>query len=115
MQRAVVRILVVLTLSLGDNYVVWRWFASVNWSVWWIAIPLILAETYSLVDAFLFGMTMWRIKERGEPESPDPQATVDVFVTTYNEPVDLVMTTARAAAKIRYRTRDPSSHPASRR
>jgi cellulose synthase (UDP-forming) len=102
MQRAVVRILVVLTLSLGVNYVVWRWFASVNWSVWWIAIPLILAETYSLVDAFLFGMTMWRIKERGEPESPDPQATVDVFVTTYNEPVDLVMTTARAAAKIRY-------------
>jgi cellulose synthase (UDP-forming) len=102
MQRAVVRILVVLTLSLGVNYVVWRWFASVNWSVWWIAVPLILAETYSLVDAFLFGVTMWRIKERGEPPPPDPRATVDVFVTTYNEPIDLVMTTARAAAKIRF-------------
>ena len=102
MQRAVVRILVILTLSLGVNYVVWRWFASVNWSVWWIAVPLIVAETYSLIDAVLFGVTMWRIKERGEPPPPDPQATVDVFVTTYNEPIDLVMTTARAAAKIRY-------------
>jgi cellulose synthase (UDP-forming) len=44
---------------------------------------------------------MWRIKERGEPPPPDPHATVDVFVTTDNEPVDLVMTTARAAARIR--------------
>ena len=102
MQRAVVRILVILTLSLGVNYVVWRWFASVNWSVWWIAVPLIVAENYSLIDAVLFGVTMWRIKERGEPPPPDPQATVDVFVTTYNEPIDLVMTTARAAAKVRY-------------
>ena len=102
MRRAVVRILVILTLSLGVNYVVWRWFASVNWSAWWIAVPLVVAETCSLIDAFLFGVTMWRIKERGEPPPPDPRATVDVFVTTYNEPIDLVMTTARAAAEIRY-------------
>ncbi len=100
--RAVVRLLVVLTLSLGVNYVVWRWLESVNWSVWWIAVPLVVAETYSLVDAFLFGITMWRVKERGEPPSPSPDATVDVFITTYNEPVDMVMTTARAARGIRF-------------
>ena len=47
MRRAVVRILVILTLSLGVNYVVWRWFASVNWSAWWIAVPLVVAETCS--------------------------------------------------------------------
>lgn len=102
MNRFVVRILVVLVLALGVDYVVWRWLASVNWSVWWIAVPLVLAETYSLVDAFLFGMTVWRIKERGEPAPPDPSATVDVFVCTYNEPVDLVMTTARAAVGITF-------------
>ncbi len=100
--RAVVRILVVLTLCLGVNYVVWRWLESVNWSAWWIAVPLVVAETYSLVDAFLFGMTMWRVKERGEPPAPPPGATVDVFVTTYDEPVDLVMTTALAARDIRF-------------
>lgn len=100
--RLLVRVLVILTLSLGTNYVVWRWFESVNWDVWWIAVPLILAETYSLIDAFLFGITMWRVKERGEPMSPDPAATVDVFVTTYNEPIDLVMVTATAAKRIRY-------------
>jgi cellulose synthase (UDP-forming) len=100
--RPLVRILVLLTLALGVNYVVWRWLESANWSVWWIAVPLVLAETYSLVDAFLFGLTMWKIKERGEPEPPPADATVDVFVTTYNEPIDLVMTTAVAARDIRF-------------
>lgn len=101
-RRPVVRILVILTLALGVNYVVWRWVTSVEWSVWWIAVPLVVAETYSLVDAFLFGITMWRIKERGEPMPPAADATVDVFVTTYNEPIDLVMTTALAAREIRF-------------
>jgi cellulose synthase (UDP-forming) len=97
-----IRILVVLTLSLGVNYLVWRWLYSVNWANWWIAVPLVLAETYSLIDAFLFGATMWRLRERGEPPPPPVGATADVFITTYNEPVELVMNTARAAAAIRH-------------
>ncbi|SFK77271.1 cellulose synthase (UDP-forming) [Geodermatophilus ruber] len=100
-RRGLIRVLVVLTLVSGINYVAWRWLYSVNWDNWWIAVPLVLAETYSLIDAFLFGATMWRIRERGEPLSP-PDVTVDVFITTYNEPVDMVMATARAAAAIRY-------------
>ena len=56
-----------LTAILGVNYVAWRWLFSVNWDAWWIAVPLVLAETYSLIDSLLFGLTMWRLKERGEP------------------------------------------------
>jgi cellulose synthase (UDP-forming) len=95
-----IRILVVLTLLTGTLYVGWRWTFSIHWSVWWIAVPLVLAETYALIDAYLFGMTMWRVKTRGEPPPADPAATVDVFITTYNEPVDMVMATARAAGRI---------------
>jgi cellulose synthase (UDP-forming) len=101
-RKALIRILVVLTLSLGANYLLWRYLNTVNWSAWWIAVPLVLAETYSLIDSILFGVTMWRLKERGEPPPPPEGATVDVFITTYNEPIDLVMTTARAAAAIRH-------------
>ncbi|HJX43985.1 MAG TPA: glycosyltransferase family 2 protein [Geodermatophilus sp.] len=96
------RVLVVVTASLGINYVAWRWLESINWSAWWIAVPLVLAETYSLVDSLLFGLTMWRLRRRGEPPPPPEGATVDVFVTTYNEPLDLVMATAEAAQRIRY-------------
>jgi cellulose synthase (UDP-forming) len=100
MRALLIRALVTLTLLTGTTYLTWRWVYSVNWHNWWIAVPLVLAETYSLIDAYLSGLTMWRIKERGEPPAPEPDATVDVFITTYNEPVDMVITTARAAKQI---------------
>lgn len=97
-----IRVIVVLTSVLGLNYVVWRWLFSVNWDAWWIAVPLVMAETYSLVDSLLFGLGMWRLKERGPAPVPAPDLTVDVFIATYNEPIELVMRTARAAKAIRY-------------
>src|SRR3712207_5336168 len=96
LRLAIVRVIIVLTLSLGANYLVWRWLESVNWSAWPIAVPLILAETYSFLDAVLFCVTMWRMRERDPAAAPPEDATVDVFITTYNEPVDLVMETARS-------------------
>ncbi|MFJ2504191.1 glycosyltransferase [Microbacterium sp. NPDC087592] len=98
---ATIRILAVLSVVLGVNYVAWRWLESVNWSAWWIAVPLVLAETYSLIDTILFSSTMWKARTRPKPTSP-PEGTVDVFIATYDEPIELVMTTARAAARIAY-------------
>ncbi|KUM33304.1 glycosyltransferase family 2 protein [Arthrobacter sp. EPSL27] len=97
-----VRLVVVLTVLTGINYVTWRWVASLNWDAWWIAVPLVIAETYSLIDVMLFGMTVWRLKERTPPSPESADATVDVFVTTYNEPLDMVMATALAAQRIRH-------------
>nr|WP_156665507.1 glycosyltransferase family 2 protein [Rhodococcus phenolicus] len=96
------RALIVLTAVLGLNYIVWRWLFSVNWPAWWIAVPLVVAETYSLIDSLLFGSTMWRLRRRPAPAEPPDGLTVDVFITTYNEPMDLVLNTAAAAQRIRY-------------
>jgi cellulose synthase (UDP-forming) len=96
------RVVVLLTVLLGINYIAWRWLASLNWEAWWIAVPLVAAETYSLIDVMLFGMTVWRLKIRKAAPPPPADATVDVFITTYNEPLDLVMTTALAAKRIRH-------------
>lgn len=98
----VVRLLVVLTLLSGTTYVTWRWLFSVNWDNWWIGVPLVVAETYALVDAYLFGMTVWRMRVRGEPPPAPVGATVDVFITTYDEPEELVRATAVAAKAIDY-------------
>jgi cellulose synthase (UDP-forming) len=102
MRKALVRVCVTLTLFLGTVYVGWRWLFSVNWHVAWIAVPLVVAETYALVDAFLFGITVWRMRVRGAAPPPAPDATVDVFITTYDEPVEMVEATARAARAITY-------------
>ena len=99
---ALVRTLVVVTVLLGANYIGWRWLHSVNWAAWPVAVPLLLAETYSFIDALLFGATVWRLKERGPAPPPPQDATVDVFITTYNEPVAMVMATALAAQSISY-------------
>ncbi|WP_254629904.1 glycosyltransferase [Curtobacterium sp. Csp2] len=98
---AVVRTVALVASIAGVNYIVWRWAASVNWHSWWIAVPLILAETYSVIDSLLFAFGAWRLRERGEPPTkPAGDVTVDVFITTYNEPVELVVRTARAAKAI---------------
>ncbi|WP_153394431.1 glycosyltransferase [Ornithinicoccus halotolerans] len=97
-----VRLLVLLTLGSGLWYLGWRWLYSVNWPNWWIAVPLVLAETYALVDAFLFGTTMWRSRRRPDPPPAEADQSVDVLITTYNEPVEIVAATARAALAIRH-------------
>ena len=99
------RVLILCTSLAGINYVVWRWTDSVNWSAWWIAVPLVLAETYTLVGSLLFGLTMWRLRRRPAPPRPSGNATVDVLVFSSGQPVDVVMATADAAQRIRGRHR----------
>lgn len=96
------RALIVLNLGFGTWYIVWRALYSVNWALWPLGVALLLAELYSYVDCWLFGLTMWRFRVRGAPPPPPDDATVDVFITCYNEPVELVRETARAARAIRY-------------
>ena len=98
----VLRGVIIATLLLGLNYIAWRWFFSLNWHAWWLAIPLVLSETYSLIDVALFSVTMWHARRRPPPPPAPAGLTVDVFITTYNEPVSLVIETARAARDIRY-------------
>ena len=102
MTRFWTRLVVVLTVLTGLNYIAWRWMSSLNWDAWWIALPLVAAETYSLIDVMLFGMTVWNLKIRKGAAEPPRDATVDVFITTYNEDLDMVLTTALAAQKIRH-------------
>jgi cellulose synthase/poly-beta-1,6-N-acetylglucosamine synthase-like glycosyltransferase len=97
-----IRILIVANLLFGLNYLIWRYFNSINWAAWPIAIGLILAETYSYVDAWLFELTVWRLRVRKEPPHPPRHANVDVFIKRYNEPVELVRRTLRAALSIQY-------------
>lgn len=95
----VFRIIALADLALGFYYIVWRYTASLNMRALWFAVPLVLAETYSFVDTVLFIFMMWKPPRRATPP-PLEGATVDVYVTTYNEPVELVRLTAEAATRI---------------
>jgi cellulose synthase (UDP-forming) len=98
--RRVLRLLVMLALATATYYITWRYLHSVNWANWPVALALLAAETYSYLDAWLFGLGVWRLKIRPAPPLASPGATVDVFITCYNEPVGLVRETAMAARNI---------------
>ncbi len=104
------RYLVIINLIFGAWYLYWRGTASINFQALWISIPLFLAELYSYCGGILFLIGLWRplvrrVKSLKQmyPSIPEELLpTVDIFIACYNEPVDLVEKTAKAALQIDY-------------
>ena len=104
------RYLVVINLIFGAWYLVWRINHSINYQALWISIPLLVAEIYVYLGGVLFFTGLWKPIVRQvrslkfmAPSIPELELpSVDVFITCYNEPVELVEETARAALAIDY-------------
>lgn len=98
----IIQALVLVNLLLGAQYLWWRWGHSINREHLAFSLALLTAETYSFIGAVLFGLGMWRLRERRAAPEPARARSVDVFITCYNEPVELVRETAIAARDIQY-------------
>ncbi|MDZ8070841.1 MAG: glycosyltransferase [Nostoc sp. DedQUE08] len=104
------RYLAEINLIFGIWYLQWRVTHSINFDALWISIPLLIAEIYSYFGGVMFVIGLWRplvrqIKSLDQMTPPIPRAdwpTVDVFVTCYNEPPEIVEKTAKAALAIDY-------------
>lgn len=104
------RYLAEINIILGAWYLQWRITHSLNFDALWLAVPLLLAEIYSYFGGVMFAVGLWRPLERKiksldrlVPSLPSSQwPAVDVFVTCYNEPTEIVEATARAALAIDY-------------
>ncbi len=104
------RYLAIINLTLGAWYLLWRTTHSVNWHVWWISVPLLLAEIYGYFGGVLFITGLWRpvVRQVRSLSHLMPKMAVqewpkvDVFITCYNEPAHLVEETARAALALDY-------------
>lgn len=95
----VFRIMAILTIGWGAYYLFWRYTNTLNLQFLWLALLLILCETYSFFDTLLFVLMLWKPSHRdGSPEPMD--ASVDIFIVTYNEPMELLRLTADAATRI---------------
>jgi cellulose synthase (UDP-forming) len=99
-----------VNILLGIWYLQWRMFHSLNWHALWLAIPLFLVEIYSYFGGLLFVIGLWRPLERHTqsldvmtPSMPIAEyPTTDVFITCYNEPIEIIAQTTRAALKLKY-------------
>ncbi|AFZ32078.1 glycosyl transferase family 2 [Gloeocapsa sp. PCC 7428] len=104
------RYLAEINLIFGAWYLSWRMTHSINFDALWLSIPLLLAEIYSYFGGVMFVVGLWRpivrqVKSLDKLTPPMSRAdlpTVDVFITCYNEPPEIVEQTARAALAIDY-------------
>lgn len=104
------------SLVFGAWYITWRWNYSINYDTLWFSIPLLLAETISFLGLILFTINLWKVEdyEQKDPpsfineciENPDNSynrpISVDVFIATYSEDVELVRLSIIDAKKITY-------------
>ncbi len=108
-RQAVWQLLASMNLVLGIAYISWRWQHSLNWDAWYVALPLVIAETGSFFGLILFTFNLW--KQEDTPQTPAPAMaseisdlnpaddrplSADVFFPTYSEDPELVRLRCRS-------------------
>lgn len=95
--------LATISLVAMGRYAWWRLSHTLHFNNWleaFLGTGLLLAEIYTwLIIVLGFIQTAWPLKRKPAPLSEDPQTwpTVDVFIPTYNEPLDVLRPTVLAA------------------
>ncbi len=102
-RERVIRAVAVVALVYATYWIWWRWTHTINTDPKAIAPSLILliAETWAYLNMCMFVMLTWKLSER-EPGPPPAGRTVDVFITCYDEPLEVLRRTAIGARNIRY-------------
>ncbi len=99
-RRVTVRFLIAVNVVGLIWWLSWL-FNPHNAATGWLYTLLVLAECFNIIQVLGYWYTVWheRVPERKRARV---EGRVDVFITTYNEPVELVEQTVRAALAMPY-------------
>jgi len=94
----------VVSLALYAGYLVYRALYTLNPDAFVFAVLVWLAEVHGGLSLWFYYFQLWAPRGRRVPTlaAGDTPFTVDVFITTYNEELDLLRQTARAAVAMHY-------------
>jgi cellulose synthase/poly-beta-1,6-N-acetylglucosamine synthase-like glycosyltransferase len=99
-------ITMLLAVSMGItfiDYLSWR-FEVINWSGWWLALPLLVAEVLGALHTLGLQCTLWPRSQPHLQRSKNPTyAPVFIFIPTVNEGVAILEATLRGALAARHR------------
>ena len=87
-------------MVVGIWYLHWR-FSTLSDAAPFFSVTLYAAEIYGFCSSMLNAFTCWRLTVR-QASPPLDGKSVDVFIPTYNEPVNLVRKTVIAAINMEY-------------
>ncbi len=92
--------LVLVFLCVSIWYLIWR-LGTFNQTALFFSISLYAVEVYGFLTTLMHLFITWRLTVR-EPQSPEDGITVDIFVTTINESVNLLRRTLLASREMEY-------------
>jgi cellulose synthase/poly-beta-1,6-N-acetylglucosamine synthase-like glycosyltransferase len=94
--------LAVAAVLIGLAYLVWRWLFTIDLAYWWVAIPLILAETHNILGLGLFTLALWDVDRSPPWHAVDKtDLKVAVLIPTLNEPEEVLLPTIAAAVALK--------------
>ncbi|MBX9686288.1 MAG: glycosyltransferase [Candidatus Obscuribacterales bacterium] len=101
------RLLMAISILATTRYIVWRALFTLNLPdplTGTLSIVLFLAELYTVYSLIGFYFQIYSLDRSAENIQPIPefQPTVDIFIPTYNEDVDILRRTAVAALNVDY-------------
>ncbi|HLG77141.1 MAG TPA: glycosyltransferase, partial [Ktedonobacteraceae bacterium] len=101
-QHQLITMLLGVTVGISCiDYVSWR-FAVTNWGGWWIAVPLLFAETLGAVHTLGFQFTLWPWPKPYFRWREDPtHHPIFIFVPTVNEGTAILGPTLKGALAAR--------------
>jgi cellulose synthase (UDP-forming) len=100
-RRLLVRFVSVFALCAYVGYLIYRAFYTINYEALTFSLLVYFAEVHGFFSLFFYFHEVWAVRRR-RVVPPPAAIAVDVFVTTYNEDVDLLRQTLRAAIAMRY-------------
>lgn len=100
-RRAGIRLLALVAIFATSIYLIWRAAATLDMSVWWLALPLLGLEVHALLSLLLFVVPLWDLDAAPAAREVDETTLrVAVFIPTYNEPLDVLLPTVAAAVSV---------------
>jgi cellulose synthase (UDP-forming) len=98
LRRNTIRAVALTALLVTAAYLGWRTLATVELSVWWVSIPLLVLEFHAALGLALFTFSLWDVDRR--PDARSVLTTTDrvaVLIPTYNESLEILTPTIAAA------------------
>jgi cellulose synthase (UDP-forming) len=100
-QQLLVRGVALATIVVTFTYLVWRAAGTVDLSVWWIAVPLLLAETHNAIGLTLYTLSLWDVDDAPAWRHVDASdQRIAVLLPTYEEPEDVLLPAIAAAVAL---------------
>ena len=98
--------MIVLSISASSRYIYWRFTDTIGFTHWMdaaLGYGLVLAELYAFAVLLIgYFQTAWPLQRRPVPMPTDVSTwpSVDVFIPTYNEPLEVVRQTVFSAMSL---------------